>query len=41
MTEMYGVPFYRDAGHITDFASYQLGTIYLKTQANPFALASN
>lgn len=30
-----GVPIYRDAGHITDYASYQLGTLYLQKFENP------
>lgn len=31
-----GVPVYRDVGHITDYASYQLGKRYLRKFANPF-----
>lgn len=30
-----GVPVYRDAGHITDYASYQFGFLYLQKFANP------
>lgn len=30
-----GVPVYRDVGHITDYASYQLGQQYLKKYQNP------
>jgi peptidoglycan/LPS O-acetylase OafA/YrhL len=30
-----GIPMYRDAGHITDYASYQLGSIYLQRYVNP------
>ncbi|MGL5743001.1 MAG: acyltransferase family protein [Legionella sp.] len=30
-----GVPVYRDLGHLTDYASYQLGTLYLKKYHNP------
>lgn len=30
-----GIPVYRDAGHITDYASYQLGTLYLQKFGNP------
>ncbi|ARB92343.1 acyltransferase family protein [Legionella longbeachae] len=30
-----GVPVYRDVGHITDYASYQLGTLYLQKFSNP------
>ncbi|WP_298627585.1 acyltransferase family protein [uncultured Legionella sp.] len=33
--EFNGVPIYRDAVHITDFASYQLGTLYLQQFGNP------
>lgn len=31
-----GIPIYRDMGHITDYASYQLGHLYLKKWTNPF-----
>ncbi|KTD13615.1 acetyltransferase [Legionella gratiana] len=30
-----GIPVYRDVGHITDYAAYQLGTLYLQQYANP------
>ncbi len=30
-----GVPIYRDAGHITDYASYQFGKLYLQELGNP------
>jgi peptidoglycan/LPS O-acetylase OafA/YrhL len=30
-----GVPVYRDVGHITDYASYQFGELYLKQFSNP------
>lgn len=30
-----GVPEYRDIGHITDYASYQLGSLYLQKFGNP------
>ncbi|MCW8470862.1 acyltransferase [Fluoribacter gormanii] len=30
-----GVPIYRDVGHITDYASYQFGMLYLKKFPNP------
>ena len=30
-----GVPIYRDIGHITDYASLQLGNLYLKNYNNP------
>jgi len=33
-----GVPVYRDVGHITDYASYQLGTLYLQQFANPLGV---
>lgn len=36
MTNIDGVPVYRDVGHITDFASYRFGETYLKTFGNPF-----
>lgn len=32
-----GIPIYRDAGHITDYASYQLGTLYLQKFDNPLS----
>ncbi|KTC91092.1 acyltransferase family protein [Fluoribacter dumoffii] len=30
-----GVPVYRDVGHITDYASYRLGELYLQKYSNP------
>lgn len=33
-----GVPVYRDVGHLTDYASYQFGRLYLEKYANPFSL---
>ena len=32
-----GIPMYRDAGHITDYASYHFGTLYLQQFDNPLA----
>lgn len=32
-----GIPIYRDAGHITDYASYQFGFLYLKKWGNPLS----
>lgn len=32
-----GVPIYRDVGHITDYASYQFGKLYLQKYPNPLA----
>lgn len=34
--EINGIPVYRDVGHITDYASYQFGTLYLQKGSNPF-----
>ncbi|MBI2786837.1 MAG: acyltransferase, partial [Legionella longbeachae] len=34
--EINGVPVFRDSGHITDYASYQLASSYLKQYKNPF-----
>ncbi len=34
--EINGIPTYRDEGHITDYASYQLGALYLQKEGNPF-----
>ncbi|WP_145931775.1 acyltransferase family protein [Yersinia bercovieri] len=31
-----GIPVYRDGGHITDYASFQFGNIYLERFGNPF-----
>lgn len=36
MADIHGIPIYRDVGHITDYASYQFGMIYLKKFPNPF-----
>lgn len=33
--ELNGVPVYRDAGHITDYASYYIGKAYLQKYGNP------
>ncbi|MCL9684987.1 acyltransferase family protein [Legionella maioricensis] len=33
-----GVPVFRDAGHITDYASYHLGNIYLQHYKNPLVV---
>lgn len=35
--DLNGIPIYRDVGHITDYASYQFGTLYLNQYGNPFA----
>jgi hypothetical protein len=35
-SDLGGVPLYRDVGHLTDYASYQLGGIYLQRYGNPF-----
>ncbi len=32
-----GIPIYRDAGHITDYASYQFGILYLHQFDNPLS----
>ena len=31
-----GIPMYRDVGHITDYASDQLGILYIQNYKNPF-----
>lgn len=31
-----GIPVYRDVGHLTDYASYEFGKIYLRKKENPF-----
>jgi peptidoglycan/LPS O-acetylase OafA/YrhL len=36
VVEIDGVPLYRDVGHLTDYASYRLGEIYLQQKPNPF-----
>jgi hypothetical protein len=33
--DLNGIPVYRDVGHITDYASYQLGILYLEKFSNP------
>lgn len=33
--DIHGVPVYRDVGHITDYASYQFGKLYLQTHPHP------
>jgi peptidoglycan/LPS O-acetylase OafA/YrhL len=35
-SDLDGIPVYRDVGHLTDYASYRLGQIYLQRKANPF-----
>lgn len=35
-----GIPVYRDAGHITDYASYQYGKLYLERFGNPLNASS-
>ncbi len=35
--EIHGIPTYRDEGHITDYASYQLGALYLHKLGNPLS----
>ncbi|HAT1660595.1 TPA: acyltransferase [Legionella pneumophila] len=34
-SDLNGIPVYRDEGHITDYASYQLGYLYLQKFENP------
>ncbi len=34
-TDINGVPVFRDAGHLTDYASYQLADMYLQRYKNP------
>ncbi|HAT8183338.1 TPA: acyltransferase family protein [Legionella pneumophila] len=34
-SDLNGIPVYRDEGHITDYASYQLGYLYLQKLENP------
>lgn len=41
LIDIKGVPVYRDEGHITDYASYQLGQMYLEQHENPFNHAPN
>ncbi|WP_265093884.1 SGNH hydrolase domain-containing protein, partial [Cronobacter malonaticus] len=35
VTNIDGVTLYRDAGHLTDYASYRFGETYLKAFGNP------
>lgn len=35
-TDFEGVPVYRDTGHLSDYASYRLGEVYLQREPNPF-----
>jgi len=35
--DLNGIPVYRDAGHITDYASYQFGKMYLQQFKNPLS----
>jgi len=35
-TDLEGVPVYRDTGHLTGYASYRLGEMYLQRKGNPF-----
>ncbi|MCL9683797.1 acyltransferase family protein [Legionella maioricensis] len=35
--DLNGVPIYRDAGHLTDYASYQFGVLYLQRFNNPLS----
>lgn len=39
VADIEGVPVYRDIGHITDYASYKLGQLYLKEFHNPLQAA--
>lgn len=32
-----GIPIYRDVGHITDYASYEMGKLYLQKYSNPLS----
>ncbi|MDH1256414.1 MULTISPECIES: acyltransferase family protein [Pseudomonas] len=36
LTSVNGVPVYRDIGHVSDYASYKFGELYLKHFGNPF-----
>jgi peptidoglycan/LPS O-acetylase OafA/YrhL len=40
VAELDGAPVYRDAGHLTDYASYVLAQRYLQRVGNPFKAAS-
>jgi peptidoglycan/LPS O-acetylase OafA/YrhL len=35
--DIHGVPVFRDSGHLTDYGSYQLGSIYLRRFKNPLS----
>lgn len=37
MSQIGAIPLYRDVGHLTDYASYQLGQMYLEKFGNPFS----
>lgn len=39
MTTVDGLPIYRDVGHMTDYASYRFGEMYLKRFGNPLKSA--
>ncbi|MNE87966.1 hypothetical protein D3C80_1852160 [compost metagenome] len=39
MTTVDGLPVYRDIGHVTDYASYKFGEMYLKRFGNPLKVA--
>ena len=39
VTVIDGLPVYRDIGHVTDYASYKLGDMYLKRFGNPLKTA--
>ncbi|VVQ37377.1 MULTISPECIES: acyltransferase family protein [Pseudomonas] len=39
MTTVDGLPVYRDIGHITDYASYKFGEMYLRRFGNPLKVA--
>lgn len=39
MTSVDGLPVYRDIGHITDYASYKFGEMYIKRFGNPLQVA--
>lgn len=36
ISQIDGIPLYRDVGHLTDYASYRFGDIYLEKYGNPF-----
>lgn len=36
ISQLDSIPLYRDVGHLTDYASYRFGSIYLKSFGNPF-----